>query len=267
MQFHAARSLATNFDFVPVTGSTNTDLVASAIAAPSEYPDFSVLATGSQTAGRGRAGRDWVAPAGSSLAVSVLLRPTIQPEQLGWLPLLAGLAMANTVADFLPTATVTLKWPNDVLVGEHKISGVLSELLPDLSGVVVGAGVNLTQSLNELPIPTATSLAIEEASAFADAKGQELSLVLTAYLTELKRLYTEFVAAGCDATASGLRDHIIASCGTIGRLVRVILPAQQELIGKALTIENTGRLVIATDGTGELTAVAAGDIIHLRLAI
>ena len=265
MQFDTARSLATNFDFVSVTGSTNTDLVASAIAAPSEYPDFSVLATGAQTAGRGRAGRDWVAPAGSSLAVSVLLRPIIQPEQLGWLPLLAGLAMANTVADFLPAATVTLKWPNDVLVGDRKISGVLSELLPDLSGVVVGAGVNLTQSLNQLPIPTATSLAIEGASALA--KGLEPSLVLTAYLRELKRLYTEFVAAGCDAIASGLRDQIIANCGTIGRLVRVILPAQQELIGKALTIENTGRLVIATDGSGELTAVAAGDIIHLRLAI
>jgi BirA family biotin operon repressor/biotin-[acetyl-CoA-carboxylase] ligase len=263
MQFDAARSLATNFDFVSVTGSTNTDLVASAIAAPSEYPDFSVLATGSQTAGRGRAGRDWVAPPGSSLAVSVLLRPIIKPEQLGWLPLLAGLAMANTIAEFLPNATVTLKWPNDVLVGEHKISGVLSELLPDLSGVVVGAGVNLTQSLNQLPIPTSTSLAIEGASALTS--GQELSLVLTAYLSELKRLYVDFVAADCDATASGLRDQIIASCGTIGRQVRAILPGQQEIIGKALTIENTGRLVISTDG--QLTAVAAGDIIHLRLAI
>ncbi len=265
MQFDAARSLATNFSFVSVTGSTNTDLVAAAIASPSDYPDFSVLATGSQTAGRGRAGRDWIAPAGSSLAVSVLLRPSIKPEQLGWLPLLAGLAMANTIAEFLPTANVTVKWPNDVLVGEHKISGVLSELLPDLSGVVVGAGVNLTQSLNELPIPTATSLAIEGATSLAEAKGEDLELVLTAYLTELKRLYGEFAAAGCNAVKSGLRDQVIASCGTIGRQVRAMLPGQQEIIGKALTIEDTGRLVIAADG--QLTPVAAGDIIHLRLAI
>ena len=135
MDFPLSRQIAQDLTFVAETGSTNADLVANFANAQ----DFSVLVAGFQTAGRGRSGRDWLAPAGSSLFVSVLLKPSlVAANRFSWIPLLAGLAMAKTVAQFLPNKKVSLKWPNDVLVESNKVSGVLSELLPDLSGVVVG---------------------------------------------------------------------------------------------------------------------------------
>lgn len=259
MDFPLSSQLAANFRFVPETGSTNADLIA-------EYAnlaDFSVLVAGFQSAGKGRAGRSWVAPAGSSLFVSVLLKPHGLPAtKFSWLPLLAGLAMTRAVQEFLPNKEVSLKWPNDVLVGEQKISGVLSELVPSLSGVVIGAGLNLKQQASELPVETATSLAIEGVSEInPDA-------VLASYLGELKKLYQAFVAHGGDAVACGLRQQVIDACSTLDRQgnsrVRAILPNEQELLGNAVGIDETGRLIIQPQVGSEPVPIAAGDIVHLR---
>lgn len=259
MDFPLSRPIASHFSYVPETGSTNADLIADY----SNLADFSVLVAGFQSAGKGRAGRSWVAPAGSSLFVSVLLKPQGLPAtKFSWLPLLAGLAMTRAVQEFLPNKEVRLKWPNDVLVGEQKISGVLSELVPSLSGVVIGAGLNLKQQSGELPVETATSLAIEGASKInPDA-------VLAKYLGELKKLYQDFVAHGGDAVACGLRQQVIASCSTLDRQgnsrVRAILPNDQELLGNAVGIDDTGRLIIQPQDGSELKPIAAGDIVHLR---
>ena len=255
MDFSLSRQITQDLDFVAETGSTNADLVANFANAQ----DFSVLVAGFQTAGRGRSGRDWLAPAGSSLFVSVLLKPSaIAANRFSWIPLLAGLAMAKTVKDFLPNKKVSLKWPNDVLVESNKISGVLSELLPDLSGVVVGAGLNIQQTKTELPIETATSLAIEGNS---DAS---LDNVLAGYLRNLKDLYQRWAAANGDAVQSGLRKQVIESCSTLGLSVKAILPGEQDLLGKAVGIDDTGRLILQPDSGAEVVAVAAGDIVHLR---
>ena len=170
MRLDHSSQIAGRLDFVLETGSTNTDLVAAATANPSDYPDFSVLVAAHQTTGKGRNGRQWQAPAGTSIAISVLLRPQIavSPNDFGWLPLLAGLAMTKAASELLPGSDVGLKWPNDVLVGDRKLSGVLTELLGDLSGVVVGAGINLTLTREQLPVPTATSLELEGAALPAD---------------------------------------------------------------------------------------------------
>ena len=255
MDFPLSRQIAQDLTFVAETGSTNADLVANFANAQ----DFSVLVAGFQTAGRGRSGRDWLAPAGSSLFVSVLLRPSlVAANRFSWIPLLAGLAMAKAVAQFLPNKKVSLKWPNDVLVESNKVSGVLSELLPDLSGVVVGAGLNILQTKAELPIEAATSLAIEGNS---DAS---IDAVLAGYLQNLKELFESWVSANGDAVQSGLRNQVIESCSTLGLSVKAILPGEQELLGKAVGIDDTGRLILQPDSGAEVVAVAAGDIVHLR---
>ena len=255
MDFPLSRQIAQDLTFVAETGSTNADLVANFANAQ----DFSVLVAGFQTAGRGRSGRDWLAPAGSSLFVSVLLKPSlVAANSFSWIPLLAGLAMAQNVAQFLPNKKVSLKWPNDVLVESNKVSGVLSELLPDLSGVVVGAGLNILQTKAELPIETATSLAIEGNS---DAS---IDAVLAGYLHNLKELYQSWGSANGDAVQSGLRNQVIESCSTLGLSVKAILPGEQELLGKAVGIDDTGRLILQPDSGAEVVAVAAGDIVHLR---
>lgn len=259
MDFPKSSQIAAHFEFVAETGSTNADLIANS----ANTDDFSVLVAGFQSAGRGRAGRDWVAPAGSSLFVSVLLKPGgVAATNFSWLPLLAGLAMTKTVAALIPEAAVGLKWPNDVLVGEKKISGVLSELVGDLSGVVIGAGLNVLQNKAELPIENASSLQIE------GAKNLDLDEVLAVYLENLRGLYQAWVAAGGNAVASGLRNQVIEACVTLdhggNNRVRAILPGDAEIIGAAVGIDDTGRLIVQPDGEKEVVAVAAGDIVHLR---
>lgn len=263
MDFPLSSQLVNRLDYVTSTGSTNTDLIAVA----ADRDDLTVLVAGHQSAGRGRAtGRQWVAPEGSSLAISVLLRPSanaagkLTPDSFGWLPLIAGLAMARAVGQFIPVEEVAVKWPNDVLVREHKISGILSELVPDLSGVVIGAGLNIRQTAEQLPVETATSLAIElgEAEALSNDK------ILAAYLGELRALYSRFVEAGGDAVASGIRDEVAAQCGSIGRRVRALMPGDQEITGHGVGLDATGRILIQPDGARELFAVSAGDIVHLR---
>jgi len=263
MDFPLSRLIAPNLTFVAETGSTNADLIQNS----ANTDDFSVLVAGFQTAGRGRAGRDWVAPSGSSLFVSVLLKPTgVAASNFSWLPLLAGLAMTKAVAKFLPEREVGLKWPNDVLVGEKKISGVLSELIGDQSGVVIGAGLNLLQQQEDLPIENATSLAIEGATSI------NLDEVLAGYLANLREHYLEWVQASGSAVASGLRNQVIQACSTLDRAgnnrVRVMLPASaasgEEVVGAAVGIDDTGRLIVQPDGQSEALAVAAGDIVHLR---
>ena len=259
MDFPLSSQIAGHFSYVPETGSTNADLIANY----AQLADFSVLVAGFQSAGKGRAGRSWVAPAGSSLFVSILLKPEgIPATKFSWLPLLAGLAMTRAVQEFLPNKDVTLKWPNDVLVGEQKISGVLSELVPSLSGVVIGAGLNLKQQSHELPVETATSMAIE------DAQDINPDAVLAKYLGELKKLYQDFGAHGGDAVACGLRQQVIANCSSLNRQgnsrVRAILPNGLELLGNAVGIDDTGRLIIQPQDGSELRPIAAGDIVHLR---
>ena len=124
---------------VGTTGSTNADL---AVRAAQGAPEGTVLAAEEQLAGRGRMGRQWVSPARSAVMVSVLLRPAaIAPARRGWLPLLAGVAAATAVRQSAGVPAV-LKWPNDVLVGERKLAGILAEQSGD--AVVVGLGLNVS---------------------------------------------------------------------------------------------------------------------------
>ena len=258
-------ALSPDIEILDACGSTNTELVAR--AAEAELPDLSVLVTGNQTAGRGRLGRVWVAPPGQTLAISVLLRPRLpagEPlglEHYGWLPLIAGVAMTRALSPLVPAHTVRLKWPNDVQIDGKKVSGLLAELLPSGDAVVMGAGVNLTIGSADLPTATSTSLLLN--GAFLD--GDELAdVVLSRYLTELTSLVSEFLRFGADPAASGIADLVDELCSTLGQEVRVELPGGDELRGIAIGVDDTGRLRVQSSADGRITAVAAGDVTHLR---
>lgn len=236
-------------DRVSQVGSTNTELVRR--AASGDLATLTALVTAHQTAGRGRLGRVWTAPEGTSLACSIFVRTD---RGVGWLPLLAGLAMTRAVRRLLPDRAVALKWPNDVLVGDAKISGLLGELVP--GGAVMGAGLNLTMTEAQLPVPTATSLVLCGAD-----PDDLLERALAAYLEAFERLWLDFEGAGFDAEA-GLRAAVTAACGTIGRDVRVELPDASTRQGVAVGLDEHGRLLVSV-GT-ETLPVAAGDVTHLR---
>lgn len=237
-----------------VTGSTNADLLERAAAGA---PEGSVLVAEAQTAGRGRMGRAWLSPPGAALMFSVLLRPaTVPPARRGWIPLLAGVAIASAVAA-VAGLDARLKWPNDVLVGDRKLAGILAEQAA--GAIVVGVGVNVSTRRDELPVATATSLTLEGAARTGRQK------LLGAALGELERWYLAWAdgANPGDPDASGLRAEYRRRSATLGRPVRVEFPGGDTAPGTALDIDTEGRLLLRTAADGPL-AVSAGDVVHLR---
>ena len=248
-------------DVVAVVPSTNTVLAA---AARQGAPDRTVLVAEHQTAGRGRAARSWVAPARSGLALSVLLRPTEVPQaRWSWLPLLVGVALGRTVST-LGELPAVLKWPNDLLLGSHrrKAAGILAEVVPPSSNnspaVVVGIGLNVTLRLDELPVPDATSLAIEQAAC------TDRDPLLRALLRTLDSELRQWCEHEGDPFASGLREAYQQRCVTLGERVWVQLPGQPELTGTAVDVDSEGRLVVLSDG--QRRALSVGDVTHVREA-
>jgi BirA family biotin operon repressor/biotin-[acetyl-CoA-carboxylase] ligase len=244
-------------DVLPTVPSSNTALVAAARAGA---PDRTVLIAEHQSAGRGRATRRWVAPPRAGLLLSVLLRPTGVPmARWSWLGLLAGLAVCRTVRvrSGLPAS---LKWPNDLLVGagQRKAGGILAEIVPDAPAVVVGIGLNVTLRPQELPVPEATSLAIEQARCL------DRELLLCELLQELDRELRQWCAHAGDAEASGLREAYQRHCATLGEQVRVELPGAPVLVGTAVEVDLHGRLVLRC--AGQLRALSAGEVRHVRSA-
>ena len=240
---------------VPETGSTNEDLLA--LADSKNHPEFFTLITEYQSAGRGRLDRTWQANPGSSVMASVLLRPSFKdPAGIGWLSLMMAEAIRTALAGLGIESKI--KWPNDVLVGGLKVSGVLAEANSDLSAVVVGFGINVTQSTKELPTSSATSLFI------AGASSVDRDALLAETLRSFKDLYLELLDADGDAVASGLRSRIISSSATIGELVEVSFPDGTSAVGEAVAIDEGGRLQVST--SAKTLSVSAGDVLHLRTA-
>jgi BirA family biotin operon repressor/biotin-[acetyl-CoA-carboxylase] ligase len=243
------------------TASTNADAAAAARAGAAEGL---VVVAEEQTAGRGRLDRGWVSPPRAGLTFSVLLRPAGVPAQRwAWLPLLAGVALTRTVRR-LGEIEAVLKWPNDLLLGagRGKAAGLLAEVVGNGEpGVVLGIGLNVSTRADELPPDiAATSLALEEAAC------TDRDTLLRAVLREIAGDYGLWRGAAGDPHASGLRRVYIESCGTLGQRVRVSLPGGGDLAGEAIDVDADGRLVVDPDTGGGPVAVAAGDVVHTRLA-
>jgi BirA family biotin operon repressor/biotin-[acetyl-CoA-carboxylase] ligase len=239
---------------VATTGSTNADLMQ---LAREGAPEGTVIVADEQTAGRGRLGRSWVSAPGSGLWCSVLVRmPAVDGR--GLLPLVAGVAVADAIRRHGVGAV--LKWPNDVVMdgpaldgspGPRKLAGVLSEADGD-EAVVIGIGVNVSQSSEELPIAAATSLALEG----AEVSRQDL---LVDILTTLHAAVEDVRRNGA-ATAMGQYRWL---CLTVGRDVTVLLPSGEQVSGRAEGVADDGQLII--DVAGQSVLVAAGDVIHATI--
>ncbi|MER6943358.1 biotin--[acetyl-CoA-carboxylase] ligase [Nonomuraea sp. NPDC000554] len=245
-------SLWTGLTVVDTTGSTNADLAEAARAGAAQG---AVLVAEAQSAGRGRLGRTWAAPPRSGITFSVLLTPSVPMAAQGWLSLLFGVAAASAVRR-LAEVDVRLKWPNDLLIGERKLAGVLAERVEH--AVVIGMGLNVTLRRDELPVETATSLALEEAACL------DRDPLLRAVLREIETHYREWEEAGGDAEACGLRAAYLAASATVGREVRVELPGGQVLTGRATGIDGAGHLLV--EAGGRRHALSAGDVVHVRPA-
>lgn len=229
---------------VASTASTNADV---AEAARAGEPEGYVLVADEQTAGRGRLGRSWSSPPGTSLSVSVLLRPGEPPAAMwSWLPLLVGVAAVEAVRAVAAVDAV-LKWPNDVQRAGHKLAGILVERVETPVGpaAVAGVGMNITS-------------APDAAASLADTRVTR-DEVLDAVLSRLADWYQRWLA---EPGGSDLAEAYRKACVTLGRQVRVELPGGRAITGLAIGIEEAGRLVLSTSA-GE-RVVGAGDIVHLR---
>jgi BirA family biotin operon repressor/biotin-[acetyl-CoA-carboxylase] ligase len=165
---------------------------------------------------------------------------------------LAGLALAETIG---PSAV--LKWPNDVLLGDgqRKVAGLLAQSAN--CAVVVGIGLNVSTTPPELPVPTATSLAIE------GVHQQDRASLLAGFLIAFGRRYDAWQAAAGNAERSGLAADYRARCATLGSAVSAELMSHT-IVGMALDIASNGELVVQPNDSAVPVIVAAGDITHLR---
>jgi BirA family transcriptional regulator, biotin operon repressor / biotin---[acetyl-CoA-carboxylase] ligase len=212
--------------------------------------DGLVIVTQDQRQGRGRLGRTWTSPAGSGVAMSMLVRPSADRSRWPWLPLLLSRAASTVIRKRGVAAGV--KWPNDVVIedseGLRKLGGVIATVVSD--AVVLGIGVNVSLRQDQRPDLRATSLLIEGAK----------DLDVPSLVEQLVQEFDSLVAAmdeGMD-----LRDGYLNDCVTIGQQVHVMLVDGSEITGVATTIDDSGALMVDVDGKG--VAVVAGDVTHVR---
>jgi BirA family transcriptional regulator, biotin operon repressor / biotin---[acetyl-CoA-carboxylase] ligase len=239
--------------FLDETGSTNA--VAGDLAARGA-PEWTLVAAGHQTAGRGRLGRSWTSAPGRSLLFSLVLRPPLPPEEAPVVSLLAAAILAECSPTVRPGPIAT-KWPNDLMAGERKVGGILPEARVEgsvVSHVVLGIGLNVGLREDDLPEPlraTASSLAIE---------GAEVSMeeLLSCFLTGFRAAYHPADPSFGTLAVSRYR----ARCATIGRRVRASTVDGRVVEGTATGIDDRGGLVVEGDGAPRV--VAFGEIEHLN---
>lgn len=245
--------LVTDLRVVAETGSTNADVRALALTGA---PEGTLVATDYQSAGRGRLLREWTSPPRSGLMFSLLLRPAEVPAQhWPWLPLLTGCAVFEAV-EAVAEVRPRLKWPNDVLLDDRKLCGILLERVETPTGpaAVVGVGLNVSTTAAELPGTHATSLGI------AGAATTDRATLLVAVIRALEALYAAWRSGG--DFPGGLRAAYLARCATVGRDVRVQLAPDRWLEGRAVDVDEGGRLVVRTTDSDH--ALGAGDVVHVR---
>jgi BirA family biotin operon repressor/biotin-[acetyl-CoA-carboxylase] ligase len=234
--------------YIPSTGSTNADALA---WAADGAPEGAIVVTDYQSAGRGRWGRSWAAPAGTGLLFSLVLRPS--PEKVGLLTTLAGVACCGAIRDATGLDAL-LRWPNDVLVGSRKTAGILVETRVAGARVevaVVGVGVNVSTRADQWPpelAGTATSLAIE----LGDPPGR--IALLGGILGALESRYSQWASESLIKEAAALS-------AVLGNHVRVLRGDGRSVEGLARGLTASGALEIeSSDGT---VAVESGEVQRL----
>jgi BirA family transcriptional regulator, biotin operon repressor / biotin---[acetyl-CoA-carboxylase] ligase len=238
----ALAGLSASVHWQEVTGSTNADAVALALDGA---PEWTLVGAGHQTAGRGRLGRTWLDRPGGSLMTSLVLRPLLHPDRLGLLTLLAGAAWAEAAID-VTGLEVRCKWPNDLVLDERKVGGLLAESSvegDEVRWVVIGSGVNLADP------------GVEGSAGLGEVDPVPL---LGGFLQRFAQGYAMPAAAFDDAVVG--RWSTISA--TLGRRVTAAAADGGRRRGTAVAIDRAGRLVVETDD-GRV-AVASDEIEHLR---
>ncbi len=253
--------------------STNTALLERARQGALEGE---VIIADLQTAGRGRRGRTWTAPAGTSLMMSILLRPpteSLPPSDASLATSALALAARNAVAD-LTDVNLEIKWPNDLVIdtpfdqhveadiGYRKVAGILTEtLIQDASvdALVIGIGINTGWGVVPAELRSiATSLDVLSGSSI------DRSALALKILQNLEVEYTSLLHPnGKQQLLQEVRKH----SGTLGKQVRVQLgtePKIQQIVGRAVDLDEHGQLILETENN-EVQVIAAGDVEHLRL--
>ncbi|MFV8395585.1 biotin--[acetyl-CoA-carboxylase] ligase [Corynebacterium hindlerae] len=236
-------------DYSAETGSTNADLVKAALEGA---PEWTAAVTDFQSAGRGRHGRVWTAPPMSQCTLSLLIRPSAEAvDRLGTMPLVTGLALIDVLS---ASYNVTLKWPNDVLIEGRKVCGILAEVaqFQPSPAIVIGLGLNVSLTEDELPVPHAISL--EMVGPEVD-RTQLVGDVLLALKTRLTQWTND---------DPSLMDDYRKVCSSIGQQVRVHLPGDKQLRGECVGVADDGLIQVRSE-EGEVHSIAAGDVVHLRL--
>lgn len=229
------------------TSSTNADAAAAAMAG--QQPGLAIISA-HQTKGRGRFTRIWEAPEDTALAISVLVEPRRQLSDWGWLSLVVGMAVVDGVL-LLTEVPAQLKWPNDVMVGEHKLCGILSERVQvgDRDLAVLGLGINVRQTKAQLPVQNATSLALQG----VEVDATSLALAVLASLEKWFRAWE---------SGEPLTDAYLARSATVGREVALHVGTDHPIRGTAVGVDESGCLILQTPRGRR--PFAAGDVVHLR---
>ncbi len=236
-------SLVTHYwrvSVVDVTASTQSLLVTRALAGKAKPGD--VVTANFQRAGRGRMSRTFEAPKNSALLFSFFLRPKRKKEDWGWIALIAGVSVAQTLKKY----DASVKWPNDILINERKVSGLIAEITGD--GVVVGIGINVGMSTEELPVPTATSLAVEGATDI------DRNHLLAEVLSQFELNFISW-----DQGDESIIELYKSLSSTLGTKVQIHYPNDLIEKGVAIGISPRGELILDSG-----THVQAGDVVHLR---
>ena len=234
-------------------------------AALNLHSDWALVVAEEQTAGRGRLSRSWVSAPGSGLLFSVALHAPTPPARLSLLPLLVGLVVAQQLGHHGVSAEV--KWPNDIIVtnddaGIGKLGGVLLERTS--TAVIVGVGLNVLAAPGGADAPEGTSLVEQGLQVTADIRETILADCTAAIL------------AAWDALLGNEHQELVADyrrvCATLGAQVRATLPDGSHIVGEAVDIDETGRLLVVPN-TAEggaaafgVVTLSAADIVHLRTA-
>jgi BirA family biotin operon repressor/biotin-[acetyl-CoA-carboxylase] ligase len=216
---------------------------------------FTVFST-HQTSGRGRLGRQWHSQPGESLAVSCLLPAPPSGVSLSWVPLLAGVC-AKRVLSARGAANVSVKWPNDVLLGPGKLAGILSEVAAD-GRVVVGMGLNVQSSAGAHSVPGAISLS-EFGVSVSDLEEQVVEPWVSAMLDLLDEALHVPVSTVCGRWRALVESHL----DTLGRTVRVQKSSTDQVTGLARGLTDDGGLIVSLDGSGEEIVIHSGDVFHI----
>ena len=227
---------------VDLTASTQSDLAELVNASVAKSGEL--IAAEFQSKGRGRLDRTFEAPPQSALLFSFFLKPKRAHSDWSFISFLAAIAMHEVISKDIADK-VSLKWPNDILIGKNKVAGLLAQQIGD--GLIVGIGLNVAMNGDELPVPTATSLAL------SGSNNLDRNTLLSDFLNRFESIFTEW------ESGSDFLEKYRQISSTIGRQVRVEVLGRDPIEAEAVAISTQGALIL-----GDGFEVNVGDVVHLR---